>query len=224
MKNFKEVPIPPRMRNLPLDKRGYPIPYTVLVEGGDVFFTINREDLRMKCLREDRCPICGTKLFRGRWFVGGPGSGLLPNGSYRDPPMHDECAHYALKVCPWLVVTEYDKRISHLFEPQTVATVDPTVIPDKPPLFVALMAVSQDIISVMTPEGAQIHIRPKGTFRKREYWRGGEQLSQAEGEAVSETYLKWVIEEAARRYGKNRQVDAGAERAGDAPQQSVSGR
>jgi hypothetical protein len=69
---MKTIKIPARMRHLAIDHRGYPISVTVLVdEAGRPNFTINDEAKRQEIIREDRCPICGDKLLRGRWSVGG---------------------------------------------------------------------------------------------------------------------------------------------------------
>jgi hypothetical protein len=100
-----EVPLPKMMQHLRLDERGYPIFYIAQVDKtGKPHFTINNHELRNNCLEKDLCEICGKKLYRGRWFVGGPMSAFHPDGVYNDPPMHTECKDYAMQVCPWLAV------------------------------------------------------------------------------------------------------------------------
>jgi hypothetical protein len=101
--DFRTVPIPALMKERQVDPRGYPIPWNVLVDStGKAHFTINDESLRQMAIRDRLCPICGHRLWRGMWFVGGPGSALHEHGAYIDPPMHKPCAEYALKVCPYL--------------------------------------------------------------------------------------------------------------------------
>jgi len=69
------VPIPERMRHLPRDGRGYPIPATVCRHStGTAHFTINDEHKRQAIIGRDCCPICGGKLLRARKFVAGPPS------------------------------------------------------------------------------------------------------------------------------------------------------
>jgi len=90
---------------------------------------------------------------------------------------------YALQVCPYLAAPKYVRRLDDAqVDPEKLpegilALVDPTVIPDRPEIFVAVMSIGQQ----MKPGPAgQIYVRPKKRVRF-EFWRAGEQLSQAEG-------------------------------------------
>lgn len=193
------VPIPERMKSLPMDQRGYPIPYTVLRDSkGKAHFAVNSEERRLRCLKEDLCPICGLRLFRGRWLVGGPGSGLVAEGLFQDPPMHSECAHYALQVCPWLVLGNYVNRVDDkTMDPEernNVTLRDPTIIANRPPFFVALMFVGQDHVLNMVNGEPNVHIRPKKPYRVVEYWRDGHQLSNQSGKQIAVDYLRDLAE------------------------------
>lgn len=67
------TPIPFRMSHLEVDPRGYPIPWGVYRDPtGRAHFQINDDVRRYQAIKDNLCPICGTSLFRGRWFVGGP--------------------------------------------------------------------------------------------------------------------------------------------------------
>src|SRR5262245_64789126 len=91
------VPVPARMLGLRARPAGYVVPWTVFRDSsGRPHFTINDEEKRQHVLALDCCPICSGKLLRGRWFVGGPRSAFDLAGAYIDPPMHMECARYAL--------------------------------------------------------------------------------------------------------------------------------
>lgn len=194
MKNFQAVEIPPRMRNLPMDPRGYPIPAGVLIDDkGKAHFTINDQLKRQHHIRNDLCPICGDKLLRGRWTLGGPASAFLAEGAYIDPPMHFECYRYAVQVCPYLAAPNYSKRI----EARTIGKgdmkdhlllVDDTMIPDRPPLFVGVMHIGQ---SYTRDQMGLIHtIKPKRPYRNVEYWSNGIQLSEDEGASIVRQHLK----------------------------------
>jgi hypothetical protein len=177
--------IPERMRHLPRDKRGYPIFFGAYIDSdGRPFFTINDEFKRALMIRDDLCSICGYKLLRGRWFTGGPMSAFHDHGAYIDMPMHDECVHYALQVCPYLAVPHWGRSLSepHLNQVKdAIVAVDPTMIEGRPPLFVAVMAIGQK----MTPgNGIQRYVIPKRPYRKIEYWRHGQQLGDAEGKLL----------------------------------------
>jgi hypothetical protein len=182
------VPIPERMRALKRDqRRGYPIPWGVYVDdAGKPHYTINIESRRRRMLRDGLCSICGQTLLRGRWFVGGPLSAFHDHGAYIDPPMHRECAHYALKVCPYLALPSYQGRV----ETRTLAPDDPTpilidntMIPERPAIFVCAMATGQKITE------NRAYVVPKRPFVTIEFWRDGAQISHDEGMAYAHHQL-----------------------------------
>jgi hypothetical protein len=175
--------IPERMRHLPCDKRGYPIFFGAYIDpvDGTPHFTINDEEKRQRVIDEDLCSICGRKLLRGRWFVGGPMSAFHPRGAYIDMPMHDECVHYALEICPYIAMPSWSRTVSEQKLKQVNAglvAIDPTMIPDRPAVFVAVMTVGQRMTG---GNGIQRYVVPRRPYRKIEYWRHGQRLSDAEG-------------------------------------------
>jgi hypothetical protein len=173
-----DIAIPRRMRHLPLDSRGYPVPAGVLIDSsGTPQFAINREDERLRYLREQRCSICGARLTGARWFVGGPLSAFAPGGSYYDPPMHWECSHYALRVCPYLAAPRYDRRLDHRRLPTSdvLVLLDTSQRPERPELFVAILA-QRTLLRLP-------YCRPSGRMRV-EFWRHGVELDNAEGNAL----------------------------------------
>jgi hypothetical protein len=179
---MRDVPIPERMRLLPRDRRGYPVPFIVMRDNdGKPHFTINDEDRRRFVLKNDRCPLCNHGLFRGRWYVGGPRCAFDPRGAYLDPPMHHECAEYALQVCPYLAAPNYSKRIDDkTLDPaksDALIVASPEVENDRPDFFVAVMALGHTI----TPEGFMV---PKRPFRRVEFWRRGKRLAVRRGDIV----------------------------------------
>jgi hypothetical protein len=178
------IPIPDRMKHLKVDRRGYAIPYGVVTDkDGTVHFAINDEATRQQSIRGGLCSLCGTKLFRGRWLIGGPLSAFASNGAFLDPPMHDECAHYALQVCPYLAAPRYAREIGTAkaqgarFDHQLIVEHDEAQAgrPDGD-LFVALMTV--DRIELIA-DGQ--YVKPRGDYRKIEFWRHGQQLDLDEG-------------------------------------------
>jgi hypothetical protein len=186
----RAVAIPALMQHLPRDERGYAIPCTVLVDSqGKAHFAVNDELKRQQMLREDRCTICGHKLLRGRWSVGGPLSLLDERGALIDPPMHYECSHYALRVCPYIAAPNYSKRVDAKTVPKDEALIymDPTEIPRRPDVFIAVMHIGQ----TFHKEGRFIRfIRPNRPFRQIEYWRQGTMLDPVEGKARAERSMQ----------------------------------
>ena len=182
--NWTQVPIPKRMRHLPKDRRGFPIPAGVWRdEQGNPHFTINDEAKRLVMVHEGICPICGTKLLPVRWFVGGPGSAFHPNGAYFDPPMHRVCMHYALRVCPYLAAPVYSGRIDAktVKTPQanTVLFEDRTMDPNRPVVFVAVSTASH---TIKWP-----YLKPNKPYINVEYWRSGKMISEKEAKQELET-------------------------------------
>lgn len=181
--DWRHVPLPDRMQALPKDARGLPIPFIVTRDStGRPLFTINDHRKTAQCLREDKCPICGHGLSRGRWFAGGPLSAFHPQGCYIDTPLHKECMIYALQVCPYLAAPKYagrldDKQVDYSKMPDTVVMLDPTMLPERPPLFVCVMAVHQKVIN----KGGLSYVKPARPYKNIEYWRFGSQLGAAEG-------------------------------------------
>ena len=182
------IPVPDRMRQLPRDKRGYPIFFAAFIDSdGTPHFTINDEGKRNRMIADDLCSICGQKLFRGRWFCGGPLSAFHDKGMYSDMPMHDECVHYALRVCPYLAMPTYLREVGQRKADTVkagVVTVDDTMIPDRPEVFVAVMAIAQQFVGSRVATGGA-YIKPRRPYRKVEFWRHGVQLPTAEGQAIA---------------------------------------
>jgi hypothetical protein len=108
-----ELPeLPPKMRHLPLSSKGYPIPYFVgYVDGEPDFRVADPEKLR-RCVRDQRCWLCGGQLGRHKAFVIGPM--CIVNRISAEPPSHLECARYATQACPFLVRPRARRREANL--------------------------------------------------------------------------------------------------------------
>lgn len=204
MGDFRAIPVPANMQHLPRDKRGYPIPYIVWIDSdGNPQFTVNGEELRQRVLVEDRCSICGNKLFRGHFLVGGPLSAFSANGRYIDPPMHRDCATYALKVCPYLAAPNYGKSIEASKIKQMTAKdqgrifVDNTMMPGRPALFVLIGFPRIKLHKGMLANdkrGQRIvgwqYVEPKGQCIDVEFWQGGERLTWDQAQPmIDEAFL-----------------------------------
>lgn len=210
MKAFLAVPIPRTMEHLPRDKRGYPIPAGIWFdENNEPHFTINDEEKRQKVLVEERCGICHKKLFRGKWFVGGPLSCYSVNGRYIDPPMHRECAEYALKVCPYLAAPRYAGRIDIRKVPKTQTGQifsDPTMIPDRPDIFVLAGFPRYKLhkgILERTTTGRPIvgwqYIEPKGELIDIAFYRHGQLVPPEEAAQIVDRAFEKVGEGSGHR-------------------------
>lgn len=183
------VPLPERMAQLPRDSRGYPIPVVVArdVTTGQPLFIVNDSKVARQCVRKKLCQICGQRMIKELWFIGGPLSALAPNGWYFDSAMHHECAQYALQVCPYLAMT--GSRAA-LREPMLekisdrlggTVLVDHTQMPGTPEMMMLVMAYGQQ--KSASPVPGTSYIRPLRPYHAVEFWREGRQLEFEDGMA-----------------------------------------
>ena len=96
----------------------------------------------LACGHRKVCGICGQKLERDVWLIGGPGAAFHEHGAFLDPPMHRGCAIYALMVCPYLGA-RYTGRVDAMlvkqgrWDPRQRAIEEGWhMIPEQPPFFV----------------------------------------------------------------------------------------
>lgn len=100
--------LPPRMTSLPLDYRGYPVPWFVAWIDGKPDFRIVDTPKRARAWNAQLCWLCGQKLGRYQAFVIGPMCGV--NRISSEPPCHRDCAIYAAKACPFLTMPTAKRR------------------------------------------------------------------------------------------------------------------
>lgn len=92
--------LPGKMRALPMDDRGFPVPWFVLWRGGAPLFPVLDARKRSKAWGERLCWVCGQKLGRVQAFVIGPMCAV--NRVSAEPPCHPECARFSARRCPFL--------------------------------------------------------------------------------------------------------------------------
>jgi hypothetical protein len=168
---MRDVPIPARMAKLPRDERGYPIfVMAYRDQQGRAHFTVNDEAIRRRLVRSDQCSICGGRLLRGRWFVGGARSAFDPHGAYIDPPMHLAAPKYAGLIGGRTIAA--DDSIT-LVDQQAIMS--PSTANDvRPDYFVAVLARGQR--NELMPTGYAIS--PTRPYITVEYWRHGCRISE----------------------------------------------
>lgn len=92
--------LPRRMRSLPIDSRGFPVPYFVQwIDGKPDFRVIDTRKVAA-CIYYKRCWICGDELGQYKAFVIGPLAAV--NRTSSEPPSHTDCAKFAAQACPFL--------------------------------------------------------------------------------------------------------------------------
>jgi hypothetical protein len=112
--------LPLRMTRLPIDDRGYPVPWFVAWvkntagETKPEFRAMDPQKYRC-AIREKRCWVCGQRLGSHLAFVAGPMCGI--NRTSSEPPSHLECAEWSARNCPFLtrphVVRREDETINN---------------------------------------------------------------------------------------------------------------
>ena len=174
---------PERIARLEHDGRGYPIPWNVLRgTDGHPFFIVNDDRKALQALRAKLCPICGERLGRWKWFVGGLRSAFDPAGCYFDLPGHRECIEYALQVCPYLAIPKYLRHTDAIAHPEKLPPearilIDETIIPERPEVMVAVCA---RMIELLDRGPLQPYLKPVKPFDDWTYWRHGKQIDEAE--------------------------------------------
>jgi hypothetical protein len=98
---LRSVPMPGRIRALPRNRVGYPIPFFAATIDGERDFRVGDPDAYRACITDRACWVCGQRRrAKEHAFVVGPM--CVVNRISQDPPCHVECAEYAAKVCPFM--------------------------------------------------------------------------------------------------------------------------
>ncbi len=105
-KGLPERPL--RMQSLPINDKGYPVPWFVQYIDGKPDFRVIDPKKWISAVRHDLCWLCGQPLGTYKTFVAGPISGV--NRTSGEPPSHHECADYAARACPFLTLPKAMRR------------------------------------------------------------------------------------------------------------------
>ena len=93
-------PLPVRMQHLPVDERGYVVPWFVDWLDGKPEFRAMDPNKFVRAIKQRRCWVCGERLGVNMCFVAGPMCGI--NRTSSEPPSHLECARWSARNCPFL--------------------------------------------------------------------------------------------------------------------------
>ena len=193
-KPVESVPIPPKMRLLDRDRRGYPVPWIVQRDlDRRPFFVMNDVERTGACGRRKVCGICGQKLERDVWLIGGPGAAFHADGAYLDPPMHRLCATYALRVCPY-IGSRYSKRVDTAlasqgrWDPRMRTVVEDGMLPEQPPFFV--LARTKAAAMIVDERGSP-RFHPRRPWLAVEFWKLGVEISDAEARELLTASDRW---------------------------------
>lgn len=177
--------IPQELQHLPKDKRGFPIPFNVLIDSeGNPHFKINDTTKAVLCVDKRLCHICGQPLRKEFWFIGGQLSAFHPMGAFADGPVHKLCGEFALKVCPYLAHTKYGTiatvedvmRVAAKIKDKTdvKGLFNPTQTLERVTFFV--FAKAKDFTYT---KDLKLYFRPVKPYVEVEYWLDGERIGKA---------------------------------------------
>lgn len=110
-------PLPPSMAHLPIDRRGYPVPFFVAMIDGEPDHRVVERGAVAQCVNRNLCWLCGRRLSMFKTFVLGPMCGV--NRVSGEPPSHLECARYAAQACPFMTRPQAKRREANLPEVRT---------------------------------------------------------------------------------------------------------
>jgi hypothetical protein len=134
--------LPDSMKDLPLDPRGFPIPWFVHCEPGQTpDLRIASGEKREIGFRDDLCWVCGQPLGKFRVFLGGPQS--VKHCCFSDWCCHEKCAIFSAMFCPFVNGSMQRRREGGM--ESTVAL--PGQIPEPPPVYALLYAVGKIVRS-----------------------------------------------------------------------------
>ena len=105
--------MPERIKALPIDHRGFPVPYFVAWFDGKPDHRVMDGAKLWPAINKRLCWICGQPL--GANDVAFPlGPMCTINRTTSEPPSHRECATFAIKTCPFLSIPAKARRANNL--------------------------------------------------------------------------------------------------------------
>lgn len=98
--SIRAVPMPDRIKRLPVSPTGFPVPkFVAWFDGVPDFRAVNTPYFE-QAHRRKLCWICGDPL--GRTFAMTLGPMCAINRTISEPPSHRECSIFACRACPFL--------------------------------------------------------------------------------------------------------------------------
>lgn len=145
--------IPDFLSHLPVDERGYPIPYFAPVVNGKPDFRLLDKEKFDICTQYNKCAVCGRKLLKKLYyFIAGPQG--AKNKISTDPPMHKECSGFSLAACPHLHFEKAERRQINL--PNGTVVDNPTQVLEKPSTMFLICADSFKVINNKALPGSKL--------------------------------------------------------------------
>ena len=188
--------LPPRIAKLPIDARGYPVPWFVAwVDGPDGPETV--PEFRAMDARKFRaavklklCWVCGEPL--GRWLAFPIGPMCAITRTTAEPPSHRECAEWSIAHCPFLSQPRQVRREDRL--PEDVEDPAGNFIKRNPGVVCLWVTRSYELFN----DGAGKPLITIGQPESVSWWCEGRAATRAEVDASVGSGLPILLNEAKR--------------------------
>jgi hypothetical protein len=97
---IRDIPMPERIKKLPISDRGYPVPWFVPWQDGKPMTQAANPMKNLLAHKKGKCWCCAEAMGTYKAFVIGPM--CMINRISSEPPSHRECAEYTVRTCPFL--------------------------------------------------------------------------------------------------------------------------
>lgn len=181
-------PLTERLKKLPVDERGYPVPFFVAWPDGKPEFRMADPVKWKLCYRDRLCWVCGERLGRFMAFTIGPM--CLINRTTADPPAHVECAEWSVKGCPFLSKPQMVRREDEFTEANGVEPAG-LMIKRNPGVTAIYITRSYKLF----PDGTGRALIKIGDPITVTWWKEGRTATRAEVDSAIETGLPFLKEQ-----------------------------
>ncbi|HEV8502512.1 MAG TPA: hypothetical protein VGR63_13105 [Casimicrobiaceae bacterium] len=175
--------LPPRIAKLPIDSRGWPVPWFVdwITNADGVAVPDHRTmDPRKfyRAIKDRLCWVCGEPL--GRWLAFPIGPMCTITRTTPEPPSHRECVEWSVQHCPFLSNPEMVRRHEHL---PTDAMPPPGLgLKRNPGVMCEWITRTYETFRVPSSSGNLKHLITVGEPTEVRWWREGRTATRAEVE------------------------------------------
>lgn len=184
---------PDRIRALPLDSRGFPVPWFVAWQDGEPIFPAMDPEKLAKAVKQSRCWVCGEPLGRFKVYVIGPM--CIANRISSEPPSHLDCARFAAENCPFLANPNMKRVPTGKYGGCTDNVAG--IMIDRNPGVTAVAICQGPTIWFRDGPGVLFRVEPLDCV---EWWARGRLATRAEVEAAFDSGLP-ILEEVAAQEG-----------------------
>jgi hypothetical protein len=173
------------MRSLPVDERGYVVPWFVAWVDGKPEFRVTDGRKWALAVEKKLCWVCGQALGTRFAFVVGPMCGI--NRISAEPPSHKDCAEFSAMGCPFLSMPKMVRREGGLPEEVT----DPAGVMLRRNPGVGLLWHTREYRVFKAPNGYLIRM---GEPFEVAWWTQGRQATRQEVEEAIASGLPALLE------------------------------